>query len=175
MRLKNQECLTNGLMNRADWLNNFWMLIRVIQKVHSLSRGGGGSHWKVNKKEQGEGGPSMCLRSLFENKMLRFSKWSFIVISYWLQWQYEMLNKPSWKINANEWRAIAFAGPHYGTYPLVIYNLYFVVSSYKCTNVVNLVWRLQNEKDFAFWGQCVVVTTTAQLHSTKPELGFCTG
>ena len=61
-----------------------------------------------------------------------------------------MLNKPSWKINVNEWRAIAFAGPHYGTYPLVVDNLYFVVSSYKCTNVVNLVWRLQNEKYFAF-------------------------
>ena len=27
MRLKKQVYLTNGLMNRADWLNNFWMLI----------------------------------------------------------------------------------------------------------------------------------------------------
>ena len=27
MRLKNQVHLRNGLMNRADLLNNFWMLI----------------------------------------------------------------------------------------------------------------------------------------------------
>ena len=27
--------------------------------------GGGGGHWKANKNEQGEGGPSMCAHSLF--------------------------------------------------------------------------------------------------------------
>ena len=36
----------------------------VIQKVR----------WKANKNEQGEGGPSMCVRSLFKTKILRFSK-----------------------------------------------------------------------------------------------------
>ena len=36
----------------------------VIQKVRSL-RGGGGGHWKANKNEQGEGGPSICVRLLF--------------------------------------------------------------------------------------------------------------
>ena len=37
----------------------------VIQKVHLLGRGEGGGHWKENKNKQGEGGPSMCVRSLF--------------------------------------------------------------------------------------------------------------
>ena len=51
----------------------------------------------------------------------------------------------------NEWRAIAFARPHYGTYPLFIDNVYFAISSDKCTNVVNLVWRPQDEKDCIFF------------------------
>ena len=44
-------------------------------------RGGGRRHWKANKNEQGEEGgrPSMCVRSLLK-KMLRFSKWSSIII-----------------------------------------------------------------------------------------------
>ena len=47
----------------------------------------------------------------------------------------------------NEWHAIiTYTSPHYGTYR--IDNVYFIISSYKCTNVVNLVWRLENEKDF---------------------------
>ena len=29
--------------------------------------------------------------------------------------------------------------------------------------------------DFLLWRRGVVVITTAQLHSTKPELRFCTG
>ena len=86
----------------------------VIQKVRSL-RGGGGGHWKANKNEQGEGGPSICVRLLFLKKMLRFSKWSLIVIlQFFLLIITAVWNiKPSWKIiifsPVNEGRAIAFA------------------------------------------------------------------
>ena len=53
----------------------------VLVEEGKAGRWGNGGHWKVNKNEQGEGDPSMCVRSLFKKKiMLRFSKWSFIVI-----------------------------------------------------------------------------------------------
>ena len=53
----------------------------VLVEEGKAGKWGNGGHWKVNKNEQGEGDPSMCVRSLFKKKiMLRFSKWSFIVI-----------------------------------------------------------------------------------------------
>ena len=49
----------------------------VIQKVLSSRRGGGSLKSKKKKKKKNEqegGSPSMCVRSLFLKKMLRFSK-----------------------------------------------------------------------------------------------------
>ena len=40
------------------------LIFGVIQKVRSL-RDGLGGHWKANQNEQGEGGSSMWVRSLF--------------------------------------------------------------------------------------------------------------
>ena len=40
----------------------------------------GGSSLKSKQKGTGNRGPSTCVRSLFLEKMLRFSKWSFKVI-----------------------------------------------------------------------------------------------
>ena len=57
------------------------LILGVIQKVHSLRRGRKGEvieKWTKTKK--GKGGPAMCVRLLFSKKMVRFSKWSVIVI-----------------------------------------------------------------------------------------------
>ena len=43
----------------------------------------------------------------------------------------------------------------YGTYPLVIDIVYFVISSYKCSKLVSLVWRLQNEEECIFFNLSV--------------------
>ena len=63
-------------------LSYLWrkVYLGVIQKVRSLRRGGGGGgggHWKANKNEQGEGGPSMCVRSLFKKKNAEIFKMKF--------------------------------------------------------------------------------------------------
>ena len=62
------------------------LLLGVFQKVRSLRMGGGGGEviekrTKTNRSRveegvlvKGEGDPSMCVRSLFKKKMLRFSK-----------------------------------------------------------------------------------------------------
>ena len=120
--------------------------------------------------------------------MLRFSKWSFIVIlqfSYWLWWQYEILNKPSWKIifspgfrqTTQDHHNVGYVKNIYlqllwlakyhckGVVKFNLSDLFFWLnwllshwlkimctlwSVVKCTNVVNPVWRLQNEKNFTF-------------------------
>ena len=88
---------------------------------------GAWGHWKANKNEQGViekqtktnrgrgGGPSMCVPSLFLKKYWDFQNEVlslFSSFSYWLYWQYEILNKPSWKViifsPVNEWRASLF-------------------------------------------------------------------
>ena len=46
----------------------------VIQKVRSLSRGGGAGSLKCKQKRIGGGGASMWARSLILEKTLRFSK-----------------------------------------------------------------------------------------------------
>ena len=58
------------------------MVLGVIQKVGSMRRGRGGEcgQWKANKNEQGEGRSWHVCKFAFLKKMLRFSKWSFIVI-----------------------------------------------------------------------------------------------
>ena len=48
--------------------------------VEEGRRGWRGWSLKSEQKRTGGGGPSMCVRSLFLKKMLRFSKWSLIVI-----------------------------------------------------------------------------------------------
>ena len=46
--------------------------------------GGGRDHWKANKNEQGEGAEHECTFALLKN-ILRFLKWSFIVILQFFQ------------------------------------------------------------------------------------------
>ena len=58
-----------------------------LERGHSKStfiEEGKEGHWKANKNKQGEGSPSVCVRSPFLKKMLKFSKWSFIVIHQFL-------------------------------------------------------------------------------------------
>ena len=64
---------------------NFWLPYEFIQKVYSLRRGvgGGGEEGVIEKwtKTNREKGVLACVYSHFLiKKMLRFSKWSFIVI-----------------------------------------------------------------------------------------------
>ena len=58
----------------------YYFVNGLIQKVRSLGKGGGRSLKSEQKRTGGGGRPSMCVRSLFLKKMLRFSKWSFVVI-----------------------------------------------------------------------------------------------
>ena len=120
----------------------------------------GGSHWKANKNEQGEGeGPSICVRSLFKKKMLRFSKWSFIVILQFFLlvimavWNIKQTIMKDYNIQSCQWIACNRFHPPFllcttfrsllcfvhcflwvfsaklATYSLVIDNVYFVISS----------------------------------------------
>ena len=73
----------------------------------------GGSHWKANKNEQGEGeGPNICVRSLFKKKMLRFSKWSFIVILQFFLlvimavWNIKQTIMKDYNIQSCQWMAL---------------------------------------------------------------------
>ena len=52
-------------------LDNF-ITIRGHSKSKFVEKGGGGGHWKANKTEQGDGGLSMCVRSLFKKKCWDF-------------------------------------------------------------------------------------------------------
>ena len=70
-------------VNFIKWDSNkefYYFVNGVIQKVRSLGKGEGRSLKSEQKRTGGGGRPSMCVRSLFLKKMLRFSKWSFIVI-----------------------------------------------------------------------------------------------
>ena len=75
-------------------LKTFGNRIGVIQKVRSLRRGGGGGSFKSEQNRTGGVSPSMCVRSLYLKKMLRFWKWSFIVI---LQF-FLLIKKAVWNI-----------------------------------------------------------------------------
>ena len=66
-------------------LDNF-ITIRGHSKSKFVEKGGGG-HWKANKTEQGDGGLSMCVRSLFKKnaeifKMKFYSYSSAFPIDY---------------------------------------------------------------------------------------------
>ena len=75
--------------------------------------------------------------------MLRFSKWNFIVILQFFLliviavWIIEQTNTILSPVNV---RSLSPAGTRF-------HDLWLVV---KCTDVVNFVWRLYNEKNFAF-------------------------
>ena len=66
--------------------------------------------WKANKNEHG-GGPSMCVHSLFKKQILRFSKWSFIVILQFLLliimavWNIKKAIMKDYKIQSCQWLA----------------------------------------------------------------------
>ena len=132
----------------------------------------------MNKNEQGEEGrrPSMCVRSYFK-KMLRFSKWSFIVILQFFLliiiavWNIKQNIMKDDNIQSCHWMAcdrfreplllcttfcsflctIHYFFAHFEQKWLLIFIGYRCTSwsVVKCTNVVNLIWR-QNEKNFAF-------------------------
>ena len=85
----------------------------VAQKVGSSRRGWGRVIEKQTKTtvSEGWGVPSMCVCLTFFKKMLRFPKWSFIYSpvfpnDYNGSITYHLFSP------VNEWRAIAFTGPH---------------------------------------------------------------
>ena len=47
--------------------------------------------------------------------------------------------------------------------------------SLTCVRCFGLFIKIKRVKGYGLWHRGVVVITTAQLHSTKPELRFCTG
>ena len=93
----------------------------------------GAGHWKLNKKKQGEGSPSMCVRLLFKKKMLRFSKWSFIVILRFFLlivmavWNIKQTIMKDYNIQYCQWMAcqwMTFASPHKITNVGYVKNIY---------------------------------------------------
>ena len=131
-------------------------LIGGHSKSKFVEEGRGGDHWKANKSKQGEeGSQHMCTFAFFK-KMLRFSKWSFIVILQFFLliimgvWNTIMKD---YNIQSCQWMACDhFRQPfllctifrsflctvHYflcafsekmATYSLVIDNVYFMISS----------------------------------------------
>ena len=112
---------------------------------------------KTNKGKRE--GPSMCIRLLFKKKMLRFSKWSFIIILQFFLliimavWNIKQTIMKDYNIQSCQWMACdRFRQPfllcttfrsflctvHYflcafsakmATYSLVIDNVHFVISS----------------------------------------------
>ena len=127
--------------------------------VEEGRRGWRGWSLKSEQKRTGGGGPSMCVRSLFLKKMLRFSKWSLIVILQFFLliimavWNIKQTIMKDYNIQSCQWMACdRFRQPfllcttfrsflctvHYflcafsakmATYSLVIDNVYFVISS----------------------------------------------
>ena len=83
---------------------------------------GGGNHWKANKSKQGQRAVLAFVYVHFLKKMLRFSKWSFVVIlQFFLLIIMAIWNiKPSWKIiifsPVNEWQVIAFVSHKVDTF-----------------------------------------------------------
>ena len=82
-----------------------------IQKIRSSRRVGGGSHWKENKSEQGEGCPRVCIGSLFK-KICWVSKWSFIVILQFFLltiiagWNIKQTIMKGYNIQSYQWMAL---------------------------------------------------------------------
>ena len=132
--------------------------IGVIQKVRPLVRGGGSL--KSKQKRSGGGGILACVYvPFFKKKMLRFSKWSFIVILQFFLlviiagWNIRQTIMKDYNIQSCQWMACdRFRQPfllcttfcsflctvHYflfafsakmATYSLVIDNIYLVISS----------------------------------------------
>ena len=129
----------------------------VIQKAFSLGTGEGRVIEKRTKTNRGRGS-NVCVRSLFLKKMLRFSKWSFIVIlKFFLLiimtvWNIKQTTMKDY-VQSCQWMTCdRFCKPfllcttfssflctvHYflcafsakmATYSLVIDNVYFVISS----------------------------------------------
>ena len=57
-----------------------------------------------------------------------------------------------------------------------LFPVLFSPSVYSRNILISLIVLFSNLSSFIFsWRRGVVVITTAQLHSTKPELRFCTG
>ena len=128
-------------------------------KKYILWGGEDGGHWRANKNELGEGGPSMCVVRFLKKNLLRFSKWSFIVILQFFLliimtvWNIKQTIMKDYNIQSCQWMACdRFRQPillcttfrfflctiHYilctfsakmATYSLVIDNVYFVISS----------------------------------------------
>ena len=143
-------------MQRILLLFKLYFPLGVIQKVRSLR--GRGVIEKRTKTNKGRGSPSMCVRSLLK-KMLRFSKWIFIVIIQFFLliimavWNIKQTIMKDYNIQSCQWMACdRFRQPfllcttfcsflctvHYflcafsakmATYSLVIDNVYFVISS----------------------------------------------
>ena len=75
-----QYVYCNILLTGCDVIN-FEINLRGHSKSSFIEEGTeGGGHWKVNKNKKGEGGSCHVCTFAFFKKMVRFSKWSVIVI-----------------------------------------------------------------------------------------------
>ena len=105
----------------------------IKKYIHWRGEREGAGHWKLNKKKQGEGSPSRRVRLLFKKKMLRFSKWSFIVILRFFLlivmavWNIKQTIIKDYNIQSCQWMAcqwMTFARPHKITNVGYVKNIY---------------------------------------------------
>ena len=135
-------------------------MLRGHSKSTFVEEGSEGGNWKANKNEQEEGqGVLACVYvCFFKKKMLRLSKWSFIVILHFFLliimavWNIKQTIMKDCNIQSCQWMAcdrfrhnfllctnfcsflctvdyFLYAFPaKMATYSLVIHNVYFVIS-----------------------------------------------
>ena len=132
-------------------------MLRGHSKSTFVEEGSGGGNWKAYKNEQEEGqGVLACVYvCFFKKKMLRLSKWSFIVILHFFLliimavWNIKQTIMKDCNIQSCQWMACQpfllcttfrsfLCTVHYflcafsakiATYSLVVDNVYFVISS----------------------------------------------